>query len=227
MAKYTRSKTLNFMKEIGLVPVFYNPEIEISKKIVKACYEGGATCVEMTNRGDHAIEVFSELEKYCQKTFPQLIIGVGSIVDAPTAALYIAHGANFVVGPVLDRDTAILCNIHKIPYIPGCGSATEIHEAHKLGADIVKVFPGAEVGGPAFVKAIKGPCPWTEIMPTGGVDATRESLTEWFSAGVSCVGIGSNLITKEIINKNDYTKLTDDVKKVISIIHEIRENLSK
>lgn len=226
MARFARLKTLNTIQDIGLIPVFYNPDIRISKKIVTACVEGGALCIEMTNRADHAIEVFSELEKYTRDNLPNAILGVGSIVDAPTAALYIAHGANFIVGPVIDEDIAILCNKRKIPYSPGCGSATEIQKAHSLGVEFCKVFPGAQVGGPAFVKAMAGPCPWTSIMPTGGVSPTRESLTEWFSAGVACVGIGSNLITGEAIKENDFNRIKNDVKKVIELIKEIRGGIN-
>ena len=178
MARFNRLETLTKMKDVGLVPVFYNPDIEISKKILKACAEGGAICVEMTNRGDHAIDVFSQVEKYCKEKWPELILGVGSVIDAPTAAQYIMHGANFIVGPVLDKETALVCNKRKIPYCPGCDSATEIHEAHSMGVEFCKLFPGAQVGGPAFVKSISGPCPWTSIMPTGGVNPTKESLLD-------------------------------------------------
>lgn len=225
MARFTRLETLTAMQKIGVVPVFYNGAIEVSKNIVKACADGGAICVEMTNRGDHAIEVFCELEKYCKDKLPSVILGVGSIIDAPTAALYIAHGANFVVGPVIDEETALLCNKHKIPYSPGCGSATEIQRAHSLGVEYCKVFPGAQVGGPAFVKSMLGPCPWTSIMPTGGVNPSKESLTEWFLAGVACVGMGSKLITKEAVASKDYERIASNVKKVIDIIREIRANL--
>ncbi len=223
MARFRRLEVLNTMVNIGLVPVFYNPDIETSIGIVKACAEGGALCVEMTNRGDRAIDVFRELETFCIKECPRVILGVGSIVDAPTAAMYIAQGANFVVGPILDEETALLCNKRKIPYMPGCGSVSEIHSAEALGVEICKVFPGAQVGGPAFVKAVKGPCPWTSIMPTGGVGPTIESLTEWFEAGICSAGIGSKLITKEIVKNKDFKLLGQKVAETIKIIREIRE----
>lgn len=222
MARFSRLKTLTTMIEIGVIPVFYNPDVETSKNIVKACANGGAVCIEMTNRGDGAIDVFRELEKYLIENRQEVILGAGSIIDAPTAAAYISHGANFIVGPLLDEETAILCNKRKIPYSPGCGSVTEIHKAHSLGVEICKVFPAGQVGGPPFVKSVKGPCPWTSIMPTGGVSPTKESLTDWFSAGVTCVGIGSKLITKEIIKNKDYRKLTSEVRRVINLIKEIR-----
>jgi len=223
MARFKRMTTLNKIEEIGVVPVFYNPDIDIAKKIVSACHRGGAKVVEMTNRGDHAIDVFARLEKFTNDNIPDLILGVGSVIDAPTAAAYIAHGANFVVGPIIDEETAILCNKHKIPYSPGCGSVSEIHKAHSLGVEFCKVFPGRQVGGPGFVKAVLGPCPWASIMPTGGVDITEESLGQWFSAGVACVGIGSKLITKEIVKAGNFEKLTENVAKVIATIKKIRE----
>lgn len=225
MARFSRLETLIAMEKVGVVPVFYNSDIEVAKNIVKACFEGGAICVEMTNRGDGAIEVFKQLELYCIEELPEIIVGAGSVIDAPTAALYIAYGANFIVGPVLDKETAFLCNKRKIPYSPGCGSATEIHKAHTLGVEICKLFPAAQVGGPSFVKAMRGPCPWTSIMPTGGVSPTKESLNEWFSAGVVCVGIGSKLITKDAIAKKDYKKIVSDISSVINWIKEIRESI--
>ena len=144
-------------------------------------------------------------------------------MDAPTAAFFINYGANFIVGPVLDEETALLCNKRKIPYSPGCGSASEIHRAHELGVEICKIFPGGQVGGPAFVKALKGPCPWASIMPTGGVSPTKESLSEWFSAGCACVGMGSKLITKELVEKKDFKAIEENVRNALHIIKEVRK----
>ncbi|RKX76851.1 MAG: bifunctional 4-hydroxy-2-oxoglutarate aldolase/2-dehydro-3-deoxy-phosphogluconate aldolase [Spirochaetes bacterium] len=223
MARFRRLEVLTKIEEIGLIPVFFTPDEEKAKGILKACAKGGALCVEMTNRGDRAIEIFKTLEEYARTEFPDVILGVGSVVDAPTAALYIAYGANFVVGPVLDEETAILCNKRKIPYSPGCGSASEIHRAEALGVEICKIFPGAQVGGPGFVKAIRGPCPWTSIMPTGGVSPTRESLTEWFDAGVTAVGIGSKLVTKELLERGDFEALAEKIEDTIKLIKEIRK----
>jgi 2-dehydro-3-deoxyphosphogluconate aldolase/(4S)-4-hydroxy-2-oxoglutarate aldolase len=176
MARFSRLQVLNTIVEDGLVPVFYHADVEVARQVAAACASGGARVVEFTNRGDFAPEVFKELSHSLARERPEVILGVGSVVDAPTAALYIACGANFVVGPLLNPDVARLCNRRKIPYSPGCGSATEIAQAEELGVEIVKVFPGTAVGGPAFVKSVLGPCPWTSIMPTGGVDATEESI---------------------------------------------------
>ena len=207
-----------------MVAVFYHPDVEIGKKIIAACSEGGAAVVEFTNRGDGAVSVFAELEAYCRKELPELILGVGSIVDAPTAALYISAGANFVVGPVLDNETAYLCNARKVPYCPGCGSATEIHMAHRLGVEICKIFPGGEVGGPAFGRAVRGPMPFAEIMPTGSVEPTEASLTAWFDSGVACVGMGSALITADLVKRGDFDGLTKKIGETVGMIEKIREN---
>ena len=222
MARFSRLDTLNSIVDIGLVPVFYNDDIEMAKKIVAACRAGGARVVEFTNRGDLAYQVFAELVRHFAKADPSLILGVGSVVDPGTAALYIASGANFVVGPVLNPDVAKVCNRRKVPYSPGCGSASEISEAEELGVEIVKVFPGSEVGGPAFVKAVLGPCPWTRIMPTGGVDTTEESINAWFKAGVAAVGIGSNLITKEIVASGNFEALSAKTSLVLGMIRKAR-----
>jgi 2-dehydro-3-deoxyphosphogluconate aldolase/(4S)-4-hydroxy-2-oxoglutarate aldolase len=213
---------LNKMVELGLVPVFYNADVEIAKKIVAACSAGGAKVVEFTNRGDLAYTVFVELVKHFAVADPSVILGVGSVSDPGTAALYINSGANFVVGPVLNPDVAKACNRRKVAYSPGCGSASEISYAEELGCEIIKVFPGSSVGGPAFVKAVLGPHPWTRIMPTGGVDATKESIDGWFGAGVTCVGAGSKLIRKELVAAGDWEGIAANVAQVLAWIREAR-----
>ncbi len=222
MARFTRLEVLNTIIDTGLVPVFYNSSAEVTKNVARAISAGGCRLLEFTNRGDFAPEVFKELSTYCQRELPDMILGVGSIVDAQTAALYVAYGANFVVGPYTNAEVARFCNRRKIAYSPGCGSATEIGEAEELGAEIVKVFPGDSVGGPGFVKAMLGPCPWTRIMPTGGVQATRESLNSWFKAGVAAVGIGGDLIRKEYLAAGDYDALTAKTAEVLAWIRDIR-----
>jgi 2-dehydro-3-deoxyphosphogluconate aldolase/(4S)-4-hydroxy-2-oxoglutarate aldolase len=222
VARYTRLQTLNAMHQVGLVPVFYHADPEVVIQVAKACVKGGARLLEFTNRGDFAHEVFAELEHYCAKDLKDMITGVGSIVDPGTASLYINNGASFVVGPLLNPDVAKACNRRKIPYSPGCGSVTEIGQAEELGCEIVKIFPGAEVGGPAFVENVKGPCPWTSIMPTGGVEPTEESLSRWFKAGIVCAGVGSKLITKELLAAKDYDGIARSVEKTVGIIKKLK-----
>lgn len=223
MARFARIEVLNTIYEIGLVPVFYHKEMEVAKNIIKACADGGARVVEFTNRGDRAHQIFSELLGYFDGQGSGAIIGVGSVIDPGTASLYINSGANFVVGPILNRDVAKVCNRRKVSYSPGCGSATEISDAEELGVEIVKVFPGGQVGGPAFVKAMLGPMPWTRIMPTGGVSPTRESIYDWIKAGAACLGIGSKLVTKELVAQGDWRGLTKKVKECLHYIREARE----
>jgi len=222
MARFKRLEVYNTIIDTGLVPVFYNADITTAKNVVKACTDGGATVVEFTNRGDFAPEVFKELSQHLSRQAPEVILGVGSVIDEPTAALYIAYGANFVVGPLLNAAVARLCNRRKIAYMPGCGSVSEISFAEELGVEIVKIFPGDSVGGPGFVKAVLGPCPWTRIMPTGGVDATEESIKAWFGAGVACVGIGSNLIRKDLVAASSWAQITEKVQQVLAWIKKAR-----
>jgi 2-dehydro-3-deoxyphosphogluconate aldolase/(4S)-4-hydroxy-2-oxoglutarate aldolase len=222
MSKFSRLKVYQTIEETGIVPVFYHADAEVAKKVVKACYEGGIRAFEFTNRGDFAHEVFAELVKWADKECPEMILGIGSIVDAPTAALYIQLGANFVVGPLLNPDIFKVCNRRQIAYSPGCATTTEINLAQELGAEIVKVFPGGNVGGPSFVKNIKGPMPWTKIMVTGGVEPTDENLSAWFKAGVTAVGMGSNLFPKEVVKAGEWNKITEQCRQGLAIIRKNR-----
>jgi 2-dehydro-3-deoxyphosphogluconate aldolase/(4S)-4-hydroxy-2-oxoglutarate aldolase len=221
MAKYTRIEVAAAMKETGLVPLFYHTDVSLGKKVIKACYDGGARLMEFTSRGDFAFEIFGELNKYALAELPGMILGVGSITDAAAASLYMQLGANFIVTPVFREDIAIVCNRRKVLWSPGCGSLTEIARAEELGCEIVKLFPG-DVYGPQFIKGIKGPCPWTSIMPTGGVNTTKENLKSWFDAGATCVGIGSQLITNEILLSRDLDVLQVSVRKTLATIKEVR-----
>lgn len=217
MARFTRIDVLVRMREAGIIPIFYHKDQEICRNVIKAASAGGIRIFEFTNRGDYAQELFSDLNKWVEKEYPSIIMGVGSVVDAGTTSLYIQLGANFVVSPLLNPEMAKVCNRRKILWIPGCGSMSEISYAEELGADIVKMFPGLSVGGPEFIKAIMGPCPWTSIMPTGGVEPTVDNLRDWFEAGATCVGIGSNLITKEFVQKKDWEGLTKRIAGALKI----------
>lgn len=222
MAKYNKIQVISTAVSTGLVPVFYNPCVETSKAVLKACYDGGIRVFEFTNRGDFAHEVFSELVKYANAELPGMILGVGSIIDAPTAALYLQEGANFVVGPLFNPAIAPICNRRCVPYIPGCGSATEIGMAQEAGCDICKAFPG-DVLGPAFVKGVKAPMPWTQILVTGGVKPETDNLKAWFKAGASCVGMGSNLFPKDVVKAGDWATITKLCSESLKIIAEVRQ----
>jgi 2-dehydro-3-deoxyphosphogluconate aldolase/(4S)-4-hydroxy-2-oxoglutarate aldolase len=223
MSAFNRISVALKMHETGLIPVFYHADTSVCKKVLKACYDGGVRVFEFTNRGDFAHEVFSEIRKYAKQELPEMMLGVGSVMDAGTASLYIQLGADFIVSPVTKEDMSIVCNRRKILWSPGCGSVSEISRAEELGAEVVKIFPGSQVGGPKFVAAVKGPMPWSSIMPTGGVEPTEENLKTWFEAGVHCVGMGSKLITKEILQQNDYEKLTFKVREAMEIISRYKK----
>ena len=169
-----------------------------------------------------AHELFAELIKWSRVEMPDLIMGVGTVVDAPTCAIYIQMGARFIVSPLLNEDMARVCNRRKVLWIPGCGTASEIGRAEELGAEVVKLFPGPTVGGAKFLKAYLGPCPWSNIMPSGGVSPTLENLTEWFEAGAFCVGMGARLISDDIIRNKDYARLEQRSGEAMEIIKKLK-----
>ena len=222
MAQYDKIRVIETMKETGIVPVFYHSDAEIAKKVLKACYDGGIRAFEFTNRGDFAQEVFGQLVKYAVKELPGMIVGVGSVVDPATAAMYLQLGANFVVGPLFNPAIAPVCNRRCVPYCPGCGSVSEVGAAQEAGCDLCKVFPG-DVLGPAFVKGLRAPMPWSKIMVTGGVKPTRENLEGWFKAGVTCVGMGSNLFPKEVIAAGEWDKISGLCRSALDIVREVRQ----
>jgi 2-dehydro-3-deoxyphosphogluconate aldolase / (4S)-4-hydroxy-2-oxoglutarate aldolase len=223
MAKHSRIDVILRMKESAIVPVFYHKDPGVCRDVIKACYEGGIRVFEFTNRGDYAHELFSEVSKWAEKEVPGMVLGTGSVVDPATSALYIQLGSNFIVSPILNPDMAKICNRRKVLWIPGCGTLSEINQAEELGAEIVKIFPGSSVGGPEFVKAALGPCPWTSIMPTGGVDITESSLKAWFEAGVTCVGAGSNLITKEDIQHKNWKEISSKIKEALTLARKYQQ----
>lgn len=224
MTRTSRLEVLQTILNVGLVPLFDTDDCDIAERIVTACGEGGAVAIEFRNRRPHAFEIFSELAKRVARSHPPIILGVGSLVDAPTAALYIASGAGFVVSPILNPEIARICNRQKIAYIPGCATATEISEAETLGAEICKIFPGSEVGGPGFVRSVMAPMPWTRLMPTGGVDARQESVCGWIQAGAACLGMGSRLITTEMERGERIETLPAKVQQVLAWIRAARSN---
>jgi 2-dehydro-3-deoxyphosphogluconate aldolase/(4S)-4-hydroxy-2-oxoglutarate aldolase len=210
------------IREVGAVPLYYNPDLDVNKEVITACYNGGMKIFEFTNRGDFAHELFADLVKWGRESLPGLIMGVGTVLDAGTCSLYIQLGAQFIVSPILNEDMARACNRRKVLWLPGCATASEISKAEELGAEIVKLFPGPTVGGAKFLKAFLGPSPWSNIMPSGGVSPTKENLTEWFESGAFCVGMGSQLITKEIVKNKEYKKLESTARQSLQFIEQIR-----
>jgi 2-dehydro-3-deoxyphosphogluconate aldolase/(4S)-4-hydroxy-2-oxoglutarate aldolase len=203
MARHSRIEVLSAIIDSGLVPLFYHAEVEVSRQILRACAQAGVRCIEFTNRGDQAHVVFQELARLSGED-RELILGAGSVIDPGTAALYIQLGAEFIVGPAFNPEVARLCNRRKVAYLPGCATATEISTAEESGVEICKIFPGGQVGGPDFIKAILGPMPWARLMPTGGVEATQENVAAWIKAGAACLGMGSNLVTRQFVAARDF-----------------------
>lgn len=222
MSRFKRLQVLNTIIETGIVPLFYNKDAALVKQVVKACYDGGARVFEFTNRGDYAHEVFAEVNKWAETECPEMIMGVGSVIDAGTCSLYIQLGASFIVSPLLNPEMAKTCNRRKVAWMPGCGSVSEVNYAEELGAEIVKIFPGMEVGGPAFVRSILGPMPWSMIMPSGGATPEFEVLKAWIDAGAACVGLGSKLFPKEVIQNKEFGKITENVRSAIGIVKQLK-----
>jgi 2-dehydro-3-deoxyphosphogluconate aldolase / (4S)-4-hydroxy-2-oxoglutarate aldolase len=222
MPRYTRLDVLNELLRIGLIPLFFEPDSAIAFQAVRACQQGGARLIEFTNRGDFAWQVFGEIERRLVKEAPGVILGAGTIDDAPTAAMFIASGANFVVGPTFNQEIARLCNRHKVAYMPGCATVSEIATAEEWGAEICKVFPGETIGGPNFIKSVLAPRPWSRLMPTGGVSPNEENISTWIKAGACALGMGSNLINKNRLQAGDFESITRDVAQVLGWIQKSR-----
>ncbi|MFZ3086257.1 MAG: bifunctional 4-hydroxy-2-oxoglutarate aldolase/2-dehydro-3-deoxy-phosphogluconate aldolase [Candidatus Hydromicrobium sp.] len=223
MAQFDRITVYNVMLEDGLIPLFYNKDIDKTKKVTEALVKGGSRVLEFTNRGDLAVEVFSDLIKFSMKEYSDLIVGVGSVIDAPTAALYIALGANFIVGPSFSKEIALLCNKRKVAYIPGAATVNEISTAEEFGAEIIKIFPASTVGGPNFIKNILGPMPWSKLMPTGGVTTEESNIKAWFDAGAACIGMGSKLVSSKLVSEGKYNEIASLTSEVLKIIKNIRK----
>jgi len=215
------NKLLDTIKDAGMVPVFNHKDPETGYRVVQACYDAGLRVFEWTNRGEGAAVLFGMVKQYMADRCTGMLLGAGSVFDADTCRQFRFMGADFIVSPILDPEMSLSCKELKIPWIPGCGTLTEIHQAQKWGAEIVKIFPGDAVGGPGFVKAVLGPMPWAQIMPTGGVSPDHDNLKAWFDAGVVCVGMGSKLFTKELIR--DGPRLTETVRSTLELIGKIRK----
>ncbi len=217
MARFDKQTVIGKLGAVPVVPVFYHANPAIAQQVIKACYRGGIRVFEFTNRGDFAHEIFRELVKFAAAECPELALGVGSIVESGTASLYMQLGASFVVGPCFNAEVAKVCNRRQIPYIPGCGSVTEVSMAQEAGCEVCKLFPG-DVLGPKFVKGLMAPMPWSKIMVTGGVEPTEDNIAKWFEAGVFCVGMGSKLFPKTVIEGADCDYITNLCSQVLKSI---------
>lgn len=222
MAKISKIEVFQKMEKAPIVPVFYHQDISIAQKVVQACYKAGIRAFEFTNRGDFAHEVFASLVKFIREECPEMAIGIGSVVEAGTASLYLQLGADFVVSPLWNPDIAKVCHRRGVPYVPGCATLSEIGQAQEAGCDLCKVFPG-EVLGSSFVKSVLAPMPWTRIMVTGGVEPTQSSLQQWFEAGVSVVGMGSKLFPTDLIAQNQWDTITEFCQNALQLAQQAKK----
>ena len=222
MASHSKAEVLATISREGVVPVFYNADVEVAKEVARRLVAGGISTIEFTNRGDGAVRVFAGLIAWARKELPELVVGVGTVTQAATAVHVLDLGANFVFAPNLNPEVAAVCNERNIPYVPGCGTLSEIQQAYRLGCDVVKLFPAGEVGGPAFLKAVRAPCPWVRAVPTGGVEPTVESLKGWYDAGAPAVGMGSRLLTKVLIANKDWDALERKVADTVAAVAAAR-----
>jgi 2-dehydro-3-deoxyphosphogluconate aldolase / (4S)-4-hydroxy-2-oxoglutarate aldolase len=227
MNSFSRLEVINTIEDQGLVPIFYHSDVDLSKKVLESCAKGNSRILEFTYWGKDAFDTFKELSLYCKKVAPDLILGVGSVFEEHTAAIFVSLGANFIVSPFLNENIAKFCNRRKVLYIPGCATVTEISKAEESGAEFVKLYPGSFLGGPNFVKTILGPMPWTRIVVTGGIDPEEGKITEWFNAGVGAVGIGSKLIKKDLYMNGDYPKISENISSLLALIHSLKTNNAK
>jgi len=219
---HDRLSVLTELQTQGVCPVFYDPDPATALNVIRACARGGAPVIEFTNRGDFAVDLFGEIARELGRTDPDIVLGIGSVLDAGTAAMFLNRAARFVVSPALVPEVATVCNRRMVAYFPGCGSVTEISEAQALGCEIVKLFPGASVGGPDFVKAVLGPMPWTKIMPTGGVDPDAASIAKWFGSGIVAAGMGSRLITDAAVRDGDWAGIEASVRNAVEAVRAFR-----
>lgn len=216
-----RLAVLRAILEDGLVPTFTAPDPETAFDVVAGCAAGGSRVVEFTNRGDGAHATFAALARRVAVELPDLTLGAGTIIDDPTAAIFIAAGARFVVGQSLSGEVARLCNRRRIVYIPGCGTATEIAAAEELGCEIVKLFPAAAYDGPAFVRGFLAPSPGSRIMPTNVV-ATEEATRAWFAAGAACLGVAGHLLPPELVASRDRAEIARRIGRMLDWVRAAR-----
>ena len=207
--------------EQGVLPLYFHPDATVSVEVLKALYAAGIRAVEYTNRGEAALDNFKLLKETRDKELPELLLGIGTIKRKKEAKAFIKAGADFIIAPGIIEEVAETVHKEEMIWIPGCMTTTEIIRAEDAGAKLIKLFPG-NLLGPSFVSAIKELFPDLYFMPTGGVEVSKENLTAWFKSGVVAVGMGSKLITKEILEKKDYEQLTNKTKEAIALVNEVR-----
>src|SRR3954465_6015644 len=218
-----KSEIVKLIPEQGLLPLFYNKDADVSVEVLRALYKAGIRSVEYTNRGEAALQNFKKLREVCDKEMVGMYLGVGTIKNAKAAEQFIEAGADYIISPGLVKEVAKLADKEDMLWVPGCMTPTEIIRAEKLGAKMIKLFPG-NLLGPSFLSAVKELFPDLLFMPTGGVEVDRENISGWFKAGVCAVGMGSKLITKQAMENRDYEKITELTRQAIDIIKGVRNS---
>jgi 2-dehydro-3-deoxyphosphogluconate aldolase/(4S)-4-hydroxy-2-oxoglutarate aldolase len=218
--KFSQDDIVGVMRNTGIVPLFTHDHAAEAQQVVEAAYRGGIRAFEFTNRRSNSFEIFSHLVSQ-RKKFPDLMLGIGTVMDPETTRKFIDAGADFIISPVLKPEMAVVCKAHNVPWIPGCATLTEIVTAKEHGAAVIKVFPGS-VLGPGFVSAIMPVVPDLRLMITGGVEPSRENLAAWFKSGAMCVGMGSQLFTSDILQSRNWDLLSEKVAHALKLVSEIR-----
>ena len=224
MPDHTKAQVLEQVNQTPFFVFFNHEDPEVCQKIISACYAGGIRILEFTNRRKNAAAVFSELRPWVRSEFPDLVFGAGTIYDTTTAKGFIDMGADFIVSPAMDEEVGSVCQQQEITWIPGCLTPTEIYRAEQMGAAIIKIFPIVASGGPDYIKAMHGPSPNTRFMPTGQLKPSEKSLQPWLEAGAYCIGLGSGLVSRDIVQSGDFSKLTKLCAHTLKIIYKHRKN---
>ncbi len=225
MKRASRQQVNELIDQTGFLPLYNPDQLETTQKVLTAAYEGGVRLFELTNRSKNALEIFQQIVPFVNTQLPDLVLGVGTILDEKSAHAFFEAGADFIVSPIIPAEVARYCQSNDICWVPGASTLNEIVHAQQLGADMVKIFPANYLGGPGFVEAIKAPCPWIKVMPTGGVDGSEENLRAWFKAGVRCVGIGSQLFRKDKIEAGNFNSIREETQRITSLIQMIKSKL--
>lgn len=218
--KFTKEQVTQQISTSGLVPLFTHDDAIVAEEVLTACYESGIRAFEFTNRRSNSFETFRHLVTK-RKNYPEMMLGIGTVMDAATAEKFIDSGADFIISPILKTEMAGVCHRHDIHWIPGSATLTEIVTAKEFGAEVIKVFPGS-VLGPQFVSAIMPVVPGLKLMITGGVEPTEQNLSAWFKSGATAVGMGSQLFTKEILDKHDWKTLRTKLEECQAVIRKIK-----
>lgn len=216
-----KAQLLRLIPEQGLLPLYFYKDPEVSIEVLRSLYRAGIRAVEYTNRGSAALENFKRMRAVCDNELAGMYLGIGTIKNGEMAQTFIDAGADFIICPGLVEEVAQVADDHKLLWIPGCMTPSEIIRAENMGAKIIKLFPG-NILGTDFMSAIKSLFPGLLFMPTGGVDLNRHNIEAWFKAGVCAVGMGSKLISNQLLDQNDYPKIEALTRQAIGIVTSIK-----